>query len=112
MASITALNGSPRNPSYLSGKHGLIGLSRYIGVHYADRNIRFNSVCPGALERTPNFDNHPDPEGRKSKLEDAIPLGRLGTPEDIAPTIVFLASSDAAYITDANFVVDGGLNVT
>ena len=112
VASITALNGSPRNPSYLSGKHGLIGLSRYIGVHYADRNIRFNSVCPGALERTPNFDNHPDPEGRKSKLEDAIPLGRLGTPEDIAPTIVFLASSDAAYITDANFVVDGGLTVT
>ena len=90
----------------------MIGLSRYIAVHYADHNIRCNSICPGALERTPNFDNHPNPEGRKTKLENAIPLGRLGTPEDIAPTIAFLASPDAAYITGANFVVDGGLTVT
>ena len=112
VASITGLNGSSRNPSYMSGKHGLIGLSRYIAVHYADHNIRCNSICPGALERTPNFDNHPNPEGRKTKLENAIPLGRLGTPEDIAPTIAFLASPDAAYITGANFVVDGGLTVT
>jgi NAD(P)-dependent dehydrogenase (short-subunit alcohol dehydrogenase family) len=112
VASITGLNGSSRNPSYMSGKHGLIGLTRFIGVQYAKHNIRCNSVCPGALERTPDFEVHPDPQGRKSKLENAIPLGRLGTPEDIAPTIAFLASPDAAYITGANFVVDGGLTVT
>jgi NAD(P)-dependent dehydrogenase (short-subunit alcohol dehydrogenase family) len=112
VASVTALSGSSANPAYMSGKHGLIGLSRYIAVHYAKYGIRCNAVCPGALERTPNHDNHPDPAGRKARLEKAIPLGRLGTPEDIAPFITFLATPEAGYATGAYFVVDGGLTVS
>jgi NAD(P)-dependent dehydrogenase (short-subunit alcohol dehydrogenase family) len=112
VASITALNGSSRNVSYMSGKHGLIGLSRYIAVHYAKHGIRCNSVCPGALARTPNHDQHPDPAGRDQRLRDAIPLGRVGVPEDIAPMITFLATPDASYATGANFVIDGGLTTT
>jgi NAD(P)-dependent dehydrogenase (short-subunit alcohol dehydrogenase family) len=112
VASITALNGSSRNPAYMSGKHGLLGLNRYIAVHYAEHGVRCNAVCPGALERTPNHDIHPDPEGRRARLENAIPLGRIGTPEDIAPFITFLATPDAGYATGANFVIDGGLTVT
>ncbi len=112
VASVTALSGSSANPAYMSGKHGLIGLSRYIAVHYAKYGVRCNAVCPGALERTPNHDNHPDPEGRKARLEGAIPMGRLGTPEDIAPFITFLATSEAGYATGAYFVVDGGLTVS
>ena len=112
VASITALNGSSRNVSYMSGKHGLIGLSRYIAVHYAKHGIRCNSVCPGALARTPNHDQHPDPAGRDQRLRDATPLGRVGVPEDIAPMITFLATPDASYATGANFVIDGGLTTT
>ncbi len=112
VASITALNGSSRNPSYMSGKHGLLGLNRYIAVHYAEHGVRCNAVCPGGLERTPNHDIHPDPEGRQARLKEAVPLGRLGKPEDIAPFITFLASDEASYATGANFVVDGGITVT
>lgn len=112
VASITALNGSSGNPAYLSGKHGLLGLSRYVAVHYAAHGVRCNAVCPGALQRTPNHDIHPDSDGRRARLEEAIPLGRLGRPDDIAPLITFLATDDAAYATGGTFVVDGGLTVS
>ena len=112
VSSVTALNGSSRNVAYMSGKHGLLGLNRYIAVHYARYGIRCNCVCPGALERTPNHDKHPDPSGREKRLSEAIPLGRIGTPDDIAPFITFLSTPEASYANGGIFVVDGGLTVT
>jgi NAD(P)-dependent dehydrogenase (short-subunit alcohol dehydrogenase family) len=111
VASTTALTGTTPNVAYSTGKAGLVNLARHIAVHYGDQGIRANSICPGALERTPDFDVHPDPVGRKATAEDRVPLNRLGTPEDIAPFITFLASDDASYATGANFVIDGGLTV-
>jgi glucose 1-dehydrogenase len=111
VSSVTALNGRSANGAYLSGKHGLIGLNRYIAVHYAKHGIRCNAVCPGALERTPNHDQHPDPAGREATLRARIPLGRPGQPEEIAPVITFLCTAAAGYMTGANVVVDGGLNL-
>ncbi len=111
VASVTAMNGRSVNPAYLSGKHGLIGLNRYIAVHYAKHGVRCNAVCPGALERTPNHDLHPNPQGREEMLTQRIPLGRLGRPQDIAPMITFLCTPDAAYATGAYFVIDGGLTI-
>jgi L-rhamnose 1-dehydrogenase len=111
VSSVTAMNGRSANPAYLSGKHGLIGLNRYIAVHYAKHNIRCNAVCPGALERTPNHDRHPNPQGREATLAERIPLGRLGRPDEIAPMIAFLCSEEAGYATGAYFLVDGGLSV-
>lgn len=111
VASVTALSGRSANPAYLSGKHGLIGLNRYIAVHYAKHGIRCNAICPGALERTPNHDIHPNPRGREERLTADIPLGRLGRPEDIAPFITFLATPAASYANGAMFVIDGGLSV-
>lgn len=111
VASVTALNGRSNNVAYMSGKHGLIGLSRYIAVHYARHGIRCNAVSPGALQRTPNHDLHPDPDAREDKLTRSIPVGRLGTPADIAPFITFLATPDAAYANGANFVIDGGFSI-
>lgn len=112
VSSITALNGSSKNVAYMSGKHGLLGLNRHIAVHYAQYGIRCNCVCPGALERTPNHDKHPNPTGREERLREAIPLGRIGTPEDIAPFITFLSTPEASYANGGTFVVDGGLTVT
>lgn len=111
VASVTALNGRSVNPAYMSGKHGLIGLTRYIAVHYAKYGIRCNAVCPGALERTPNHDIHPNPTGREQMISERAPLGRLGRPDEIAPMIAFLCSADASYATGAHFVIDGGLSV-
>lgn len=111
VASVTAMNGRSNNPAYLSGKHGLIGLNRYIAVHYAKHGVRCNAVCPGALERTPNHDRHPNPDGREQMLSQRVPLGRLGKPEEIAPMITFLCTEDASYATGAYFVIDGGLSV-
>jgi NAD(P)-dependent dehydrogenase (short-subunit alcohol dehydrogenase family) len=109
VASVTAFSGASPNVAYLSGKHGLLGLNRHIAVHYGKYGIRCNAVCPGALEQTPNFDDHPDPAGRAARLTARIPLGRLGRPDDIAPFITFLASPAAGYATGAYFLVDGGL---
>ncbi len=109
--SVTAYSGRSANVAYLASKHGLMGLNRYVAVHYAKYGIRCNAVCPGALERTPMHDVHPDPDGRQSRMAAQIPLGRLGTPADIAPFITFLCTDDASYANGGDYLVDGGLAV-
>ena len=73
IASVTALDGGSANVSYLTGKHGLLGLNRHIGIHYAEHGIRCNALCPGALERAPNHDIHPDPEARAVECSTRYP---------------------------------------
>ena len=111
VASVTAFSGKSPNVAYMSGKHGLIGLNRYVAVHYARYGIRCNAVCPGALERTPNHDIHPDAAGRAARIVAQVPLGRAGRPDEIAPLITFLATDDASYCTGASYLVDGGMSV-
>lgn len=111
VSSITALVGTSANVSYMTGKAGLLGLNRHIAVHYAKHGIRSNAVCPGALEQTPDWTEHPNQEGRRETMEAAIPLGRLGTSDDIAPFIALLASDDGSYANGAHFVVDGGVTI-
>lgn len=111
MSSVTALNGRTPNVSYMTTKTGLLGLSRHIAVHYAKHGIRCNAICPGALEQTPDWDEHPDPDGRRVAMERSIPMGRLGTSEDIAPWVAFLVSDAASYATGGQFVIDGGMTV-
>ena len=111
VSSITALVGTSANVSYMTGKAGLLSLNRHIAVHYAKHGIRCNAVCPGALEQTPDWGDHPDQDGRRQAMEAAVPLGRLGTSEDIAPFIAMLASDDASYATGAHFVIDGGVTI-
>ena len=111
VASVTAYSSKSANVAYLSGKHGLIGLNRYVAVHYAKYGIRCNAVCPGALERTPNHDIHPDAAGRAGWIAASVPLGRPGRPDEIAPLITFLATDDASYCTGASYLVDGGMGV-
>jgi NAD(P)-dependent dehydrogenase (short-subunit alcohol dehydrogenase family) len=111
VSSITALQGRSANVSYMTAKTGLLGLNRHIAVNYGDRGIRSNAVCPGALERTPDWGDHPDPDGRREAMLSSTPLGRLGTPGDIAPWIAFLASDDAGFATGGSYVVDGGITI-
>ena len=62
------------------------------------------------LEKNPNHDIHPDPEGRAQQLDESIPLGRPATPEDIAPWVTFLSSDEARYANGTHFLVDGGMS--
>jgi len=110
ISSVTAMGGGSPNVAYLTGKHALLGLNRHIGKHYGRHGIRCNCICPGALEKTPNHDIHPDPEGRAQQLAESIPLGRPATPEDIAPWVTFLSSDKARYANGTHFLVDGGMS--
>lgn len=88
-------------PAYSAIKGGLINLTRYLASAYGKFNIRTNCVSPGGI-----FD-HQDPKFVKA-YEHKVPMKRMGTPEDIAPTVAFLLSEDSKYLTGQNIIVDGG----
>lgn len=106
MASVVGLVGNKGQANYAASKAGLIGLSKSVAKEFASRNILVNVVAPGFIET--DMTAAMTPEAR-STLSAQIPLGRLGTPDDLAGLIVFLASDHAAYITGQVLVVDGGM---
>jgi 3-oxoacyl-[acyl-carrier protein] reductase len=106
IGSIVGLTGNKGQANYAASKAGLIGLTKSVAREYASRNVLVNCVAPGFIE-TDMTDALPA-EARASLLEE-IALGRLGRPEDIAGTVVFLASDLATYITGQVLVVDGGM---
>jgi len=93
--------------AYNAAKAGVINLTRVVAVEYASDNIRCNCVCPGAIH-TPALQPMLDNPRFKEAFLKAIPLGRLGRPEDIANVVMFLASDLASFVTGAAFVADGG----
>jgi NAD(P)-dependent dehydrogenase (short-subunit alcohol dehydrogenase family) len=98
--------------SYCAAKAGLLGLVRSTAARLGPRGIRANAICPGFIETPmflPSLEHQP---GARETFENRIPLRRLGRPEDIARTARFLLSDDAAYITAAEIVVDGGVTKT
>jgi 3-oxoacyl-[acyl-carrier protein] reductase len=106
MSSIVGLTGNKGQANYAASKAGLIGFTKSIAKEYASRNILVNCIAPGFIE-TDMTASLPD-EARATLLEQ-IALGRLGRPEDVAGTVLFLASDLAAYITGQVIVVDGGM---
>ena len=106
ITSIVGLTGNKGQANYAASKAGLIGFTKSVAKEYASRNILVNCIAPGFIE-TDMTASLPD-EARASLLEE-IALGRLGRPEDVAGTVLFLASDLAAYITGQVLVVDGGM---
>ena len=106
-ASIFGLKGVAGIAHYVAAKHGVVGLTKSAALDYATSGIRINSVCPGATE-TPNLLRVTG--GDAHALDAMIPVGHLGQPADIARTICWLLSDEAAYVTGANFSVDGGMS--
>ncbi|GHV86239.1 3-oxoacyl-ACP reductase [Spirochaetia bacterium] len=106
MSSVVGQHGNGGQVNYAASKAGLIGLSKSLARETASRNVRVNAVAPGfiATDMTGVL-----PDAIKEKMLEQIPLKRLGTPEDIAGTVLFLASDAAAYITGQVIAVDGGM---
>lgn len=96
--------------AYATTKHAVIAMARQIAVDYARYNVRCNALCPGFVDTVFNDGFQRQMGGRKA-LEDyvtqAIPMGRFGTPEEIAQSIVFLASDQSAFMTGHALVIDG-----
>jgi 3-oxoacyl-[acyl-carrier protein] reductase len=106
ISSVVGLVGNKGQANYAASKAGLIGLTKSLAKELASRNIRVNAVAPGFIET--DMTAALTAEGREA-LSAQIPLGRLGSPEDIAAMVGFLASDAASYITGQVFVVDGGM---
>jgi NAD(P)-dependent dehydrogenase (short-subunit alcohol dehydrogenase family) len=99
---------------YPVAKHGLIGLTRALGVEYAAKNIRVNAIAPGYIETQLAIDywaTFADPEAERRRTYDMHPPKRIGRPEEVAMTAVFLASDEAPFINAATIVIDGGRSV-
>jgi 3-oxoacyl-[acyl-carrier protein] reductase len=109
IASVVAQMGNAGQSNYVAAKAGLIGLTKAIAIEIASRNVTVNAVAPGFIE-TPMTDVLPDK--MKEELKTRIPLGRMGTPRDVAAAIVFLASDEAGYITGHVLDVNGGMYCT
>ena len=106
IASVVGIVGNKGQANYAASKAGLIGLTKSVAKELASRNILANVVAPGFIET--DMTAAMTPEARSS-LSQQIPLERLGTPNDIAGLVGFLASEYATYITGQVFVVDGGM---
>lgn len=106
VSSVVGLMGNPGQANYVASKAALIGLSKALAKEYGARGITVNAVAPGFI-RSDMTDKLSDEQ--KRAYEGAIPLGRLGSPEDVAALVAFLASEGAGYITAQTIGVDGGL---
>lgn len=108
IASVVAFMGNPGQANYSASKAGIVGLTKTTAKEYASRGITANAVAPGFIT-TAMTDALP--ENVKDEMKRAIPLGRFGTPEDVANAVVFLASPEAGYITGQVIHVNGGMYV-
>ncbi|WP_020109986.1 SDR family NAD(P)-dependent oxidoreductase [Nocardia sp. 348MFTsu5.1] len=108
VASTAALIGTPQLASYSAAKSGVFGLTRTVALEYAERKIRANTLCPGTI-KTPMMDQGiADNPGAYEYLRDLVPMRRVGTAEEIANGMLFLASDQSSYITGISLPVEGG----
>ena len=108
ISSIVGIRGNAGQCNYSASKAGLIGLTKSLAREVASRNVMVNAIAPGYIETemTQKLD-----EKIKEKLLTSIPTGKLGSPEDVAMTALFLASKDSDYMTGAVLSLDGGMGI-
>lgn len=114
MSSITGVKGLPGLAAYSSTKGALISLARALAVDYARNNIRVNSVAPGTIDSPMlhAFVNaQADPEGTRRAFDEIQPRGRIGTINEVANLVAFLASDESSLINGATVPVDGGMSI-
>ncbi|MEK9721412.1 MAG: SDR family oxidoreductase, partial [Quisquiliibacterium sp.] len=107
IASTSGIVGRPQSSVYGSSKAGVIQMTRMLAIEWAQLGIRVNSIAPASTV-TPTRTSLSDPARRETFLKN-IPLRRFGTPEEMAAAVVYLASSEASFITGQTLILDGGL---
>ena len=116
MASVaSSVKGVPNRFVYGTSKAAVIGLTKAIAADFVSQGIRCNAICPGTVE-TPSLNERMvaqggDLEQVRSAFVDRQPMGRIGTPEEIANLAVYLASDESSYTTGAVFAIDGGMTI-
>ena len=108
ISSINGIHPSPNCGAYVAAKAGIIGLTQQMSIEWGEFGIRANAIAPGFIDAgmsAPFFEN----QRVRDMRANAVPLGRLGTAEDVARAAIFLASDDASFCTGACYQVDGGL---
>jgi 3-oxoacyl-[acyl-carrier protein] reductase len=108
MSSVVGLIGNPGQANYVASKAGLVGLTKAVAKELASRHITVNAVAPGFIDTAMTADlNEKVREGLKAQ----IPLGRLGSAEDVAHAVAYLCSEEAGYVTGQVLSVDGGMRM-
>ena len=106
MSSVVGISGNPGQANYAAAKAGLIGLTKAVAREVASRNVTVNALAPGYIA-TAMVDELS--EETQEKILARIPMGRFGTPEDVAEAVIFLCSDGASYITGQVLTIDGGM---
>lgn len=111
-ASVAGMVGLVKRASYSASKGAVIALTRQVAIEYVEQGIRVNCLCPGTVDSPwvgRLLDQAADPAAARAALVARQPVGRLGTPEEVAAAALYLASDDASFITGTALVIDGGL---
>ncbi len=110
VSSISGLAGQSRQSTYGPAKFVATGITKHLAVEWAQRGIRVNAVAPGTIntERVKKMPEEPGGIEYIEAVKKAHPMGRIGEPEEVANTILFLASDEASFVTGAILPVDGG----
>ncbi|EIV96346.1 dehydrogenase of unknown specificity [Frankia sp. QA3] len=106
MASNAGVKNAPSMAGYTAAKHGVVGLTKNAALQYARRNIRVNAVCPGTILTEGLAGYGPEQQAEWASL---TPVGRVGTPEEVAGSVAYLLSDEAGFITGHSLLIDGGL---
>jgi NAD(P)-dependent dehydrogenase (short-subunit alcohol dehydrogenase family) len=110
-ASVAGMVGIVKRASYSASKGAVIALTKQVAIEYVEQGIRVNCLCPGTVDSPwvgRLLSQSDDPAGMRRALEARQPMGRLGAPDEVAAAALYLASDDAAFITGAELVIDGG----
>ena len=111
-ASVAGMVGIVKRASYSASKGAVIALTRQVAIDFVEQGLRVNCLCPGTVDSPwvgRLLNQSDDPAAARAGLVARQPMGRLGTPEEVAAAALYLASDDAAFITGTGLVIDGGL---